>query len=112
MNRISLPVLFLKMKRELASSKLTVPSMVLLYPNTPPSYLALTDAGAGGGPGIVVEFSGASCGVVVRGRCAKTTVATLNARAITHAERKDLFIGFSSIDSSEANIDSKTPLAP
>src|ERR1700737_2710905 len=92
MNRISLPLLSRNTNRAFWSSKFTVPSIFLLYPNTPPSYFALVLAGAGGGVGIFVELSAVSGVVEVRGRCPKATAAMISRSANAHINRGVLCI--------------------
>src|SRR6185295_18191407 len=58
--------------RWLVSSKINVPSIVLLCPNTPPSYLAGICCGACAG----TAFEASVAGSMARGRWAETTTAT------------------------------------
>src|SRR5437588_5019397 len=90
----SLPLSLRKISRLLVSSKFSVPSIFFLYPNTPPSYFALTVAGAVGGAGML-DGGSAEAWVVDRGRCAMTLSAIAPTSAMAIAKRFVLGMGSS-----------------
>src|SRR5918998_552656 len=88
-----------KTSRLLTSSKLSVPVCFLLKPRIPPSYLALTLEGAGGGFG--VEVAGWFEASTARGLCASAVLAVSAKSRLTPKIPYNFFIDFSPSDVSD-----------